>query len=201
MHKRDRLCWFALVAFGFYLPLGGCAATQPSVWADELPLPGVEGEVVIAPRDVLNVDVANQRELSGEFPVRDDGTYLQPTLGSVPAAGLDPSALAAELGRRLKGIIVDARVTVTVARRAPARVHVVGEVRTPGSYELDRDRSLHAALAAAGWVTEFAGEDGIYVVRPRETPARIRFRLQALTAAEPHSTRFRLRDGDVVVVE
>lgn len=139
--------------------------------------------------------------MSGEFVVRDDGGYLQPTLGSVVVQGMPPAQLADALMIRLRGIIVSPQVTVSVARSAPIRVSVVGEVKTPGSYDLTRDRGVTAALAAAGWLTDFATKDRIFVVRHGDADLRVRFRAQEITASEPHSASFRLRDGDVVVVE
>jgi polysaccharide export outer membrane protein len=181
--------------------LAACAPRRAARWAHDLPLPPEDGAWVIRPRDTLLVDVRNQKDLSGEFVVHDDGQYLQPGLGNLQAAGLTPPQLTAQLTRQLSGIIVDARVSVSLAKQAKIRVHVVGEVKTPGSYELARDYTVTAALAAAGWLSEYAQDDAIYVLRPAEQPPCVRFRVAELTAAEPHSARFRLRDGDVVVVE
>jgi polysaccharide export outer membrane protein len=183
-------------------PMGaGCGSTQPFVWATDLPMTSTSSEVVIQPRDTILVQAGTQKDISGEFVVREDGQYLQPPLGSIRAAGRSTSQLAAELRNRLQGMIVNTEISVSVPKRAPIRVSVIGEVKTPASYELDRDRSVMAALAAAGWLNEFASSDGIYVVRPKETPSRIRFRASDLKAAETHSALFQLRDGDVLVVE
>jgi polysaccharide biosynthesis/export protein len=79
---------------------------------------------------------------------------------------------------------------------------VVGEVKTPGSYELTRGHGVIAALAAGGWLNEFANGDRIFVISSEGgAPRRIRFRVRELTAAEPHATAFRLKDGDIVVAE
>jgi polysaccharide biosynthesis/export protein len=91
-------------------------------------------------------------------------------------------------------------VSVSISHVAPIRVNVIGEVKTPATYELVRDRSVTAALAAAGWLTEFADRDRIFVVR-REGSLRVRFRAQEITTSNPAVSRFRLSDGDVVVVE
>jgi polysaccharide export outer membrane protein len=155
--------------------------------------------VTIGPRDTLLVLVRNQAALSGEFVVRDDGAYLQPTVGNVSVAGKAPSAVGAELAVRLKDMIVKPDVSVEILKIAPIHIDVVGEVKTPGAYDLTRDRGVIAALAAAGWLTDFARSDRIFVVRG--TDYRIRFQASALTSAEPHAAAFRLHDGDVVVVE
>lgn len=193
-----------VVGAGLFAMSAGCADSGPYTWAREVPLAtpaSVPGEPVIQPRDTLLVLVTNQKDISGEFPVREDGRYVQPPLGIVQAAGHTPGQLAAELRQRMQTMIVNPEIAVTISKRAPIRVNVIGEVKTPASYELERDRSVIAALAAAGWLTEYASTDRIYVVRARETPGRIRFRSQDLRRAEPHSALFQLHDGDVLVVE
>jgi polysaccharide biosynthesis/export protein len=179
----------------------GCASTAPYVWARELPVPPATGEPTIGPRDTLLIEVRNQRELSGTFVVGDDGLYLHPTVGSVRAAGSTPAQLAALLKRRLQGMLVEVQVGVWLTKAAPVRVHVVGEVRTPGSYELGRDHGLSAALAAGGWLTEYADKDKIFVLRSSGESPRVRFTISEISGGLPHSSRFQLRDGDTVVVE
>lgn len=183
------------------LGLAGCGSTLPYVWARDLPLPQDTGEPLISPRDTILVHAGGQKDIGGEFVVREDGQYLQPPIGNVRAAGLTPSQLARVLGEKMRGMVVNTQFVITVPKRAPIKVHVIGEVKTPASYDLDRDRSVTAALAHAGWLSEFASTDAIYVVRPKEQPPRVRFRASDLKQAEPNSALFQLRDGDMVVVE
>lgn len=191
----------AAVAVALAIFVGAaCAAERPFVWVHDLPLLPAD-QPVIAARDTIVVDVRNQPTLSGEFVVGDAGVYRHPTLGTINVEGRTAVAVAADLQERLKDLLVKPEVAVSIIRTAPVRVNVVGEVRTPGSYELVRGRSVVAALAAAGWLNEFANRDKIFVIRIDQTEQRIRFRARELTAAEPHAVRFRLRDGDVVVVE
>jgi len=183
------------------LLLAGCATQRPFVWVQDLPAQSAEGDTVIQPRDTILVHVRDQLPMSGEFIVREDGGYLQPSVGNVQVAGRTPVEVATELQTRLEGMIVKPQVGVSVARAAAVRVNVVGEVRTPGIYELARDRTVMSALAAAGWLTDFASRDGIFVLRHGNKETRVRFRAADLTAPGPEVSRFRLRDGDVVVVE
>lgn len=179
----------------------GCATESRFVWVDDIPIAtqNIEG---IEPRDSILISVKNQPSLSGEFLVGDHGNYSQPTLGTIPVAGKTTEAVARELEERLKNIVVNPEVTVSITKLASIRVNVVGEVKTPGSYELMRGRGLIPALAAAGWLTEFADRNKIFVIRSEAgTTQRVRFRARELTAAEPHATGFRLKDGDVVVVD
>lgn len=192
----------ALALMGSLLP-AACATDRPFIWARDVPdaVLAPEAEPVVHARDSLLVVVQDQVPLSGEFVVREDGAYLHPTLGNVVVEGKTPQQVAELLQIKLTNVVVNPRVTVTLSRRAPVRVNVVGEVKTPGSYELTRDRSVTAALAAAGWLTVFASSDRIFVVRVGEKDFRIRFSAKELTSPDPRGAQFRLRDGDVVVVE
>jgi polysaccharide biosynthesis/export protein len=199
MKTRSFFLAIPLLACG----LGACAE-RPFVWVTDLPV-AAEERAVVGPRDSILVVVKNQAPLSGEFVVRDDGTYLQPTLGNVMVSGREPAAVASDLQARLAGIVANPEVSVSIVKAAPVRVNVVGEVKSPGAYELVRDRRVVSALAVAGWLTDFARRDRVFVVRPNaqvsRADERIRFRAAELTAAEPHAARFQLRDGDIVVVE
>jgi polysaccharide export outer membrane protein len=179
----------------------GCATESRFVWVDDIPIVSQNIEA-IEPRDSILIAVKNQPSLSGEFLVGDHGNYSQPTLGTIPVGGKTTDVVAKELEERLKNIVVSPEVSVSITKLASIRVNVVGEVKTPGSYELMRGRGLIPALAAAGWLTEFADRDKIFVIRSEAgVSQRVRFRARELTAAEPHATGFRLKDGDVVVVD
>ena len=179
-----------------------CAAERPYVWVQDLPpLPPAGPSGLIHPRDTIAVLVRDQPAMSGEFVIREDGGYIQPTLGNVAVADRPPGAVALEIQSRLENMIVRPQVSVSIVKTASVRVSVVGEVKTPGTYELTRDKTVMASLAAAGWLTDFASKDRIFVVRSTDKGMRVRFRAQALTAPEPASAQFQMRDGDVVVVE
>jgi polysaccharide export outer membrane protein len=179
----------------------GCAHQQPFVWLHDLPAQPDPAQTIVQAGDTLLVEVAGQTALSGELVVREDGHFLQPMLGSVLAAGQTPAQIANTLDVRLKNLVTYPVVKVWLVRTAPIRVSVVGEVKTPGTYELQRERSLMAALAAAGWLTEFAHADRLFVVRNGASQTRLRFSASELTAAERAVADFRLLGGDVVVVE
>lgn len=200
-HRRSRsssVVVVCLLLLGSALASLGCARQAPYVWARELGATANQSQPTIGVRDTILVEVKDQPTLSGEFTVRDDGHYAQPQAGSVLVRGLTAGQAAALLKTRLTGVVIDPQVRVWLVRTAPVRINVVGQVKTPGTYELTRDRTVVGALAAAGWVTDFAEEDGLYVVREGR---RVRFRLAELTAPHEAVAGFRLNDGDVLVVE
>lgn len=191
----------AALLLALLLLLGqGCAHDGRYTWVEALPLQNASGQTLVHPRDTILVEVERQPTLSGEFMVRDDGHYTQPMVGSISVAGRNTNQVAEAVAAALKKIVVGPVVSVWVTKVHPIRVSVVGEVKTPATYELGRDRSVLVALAQAGWLTEFAHADRIFVVRAGAAE-RIRFRVRDITAAEPHAAQFHLSDADVVVVE
>jgi polysaccharide export outer membrane protein len=179
--------------------LTGCS-TGRYVWADALREPRAPDEYVIAAGDVVGVRVFNQENMTTRARVRGDGKITVPLLGDVEVRGRTPEAAASDVAVRYRAYLSSPRVTVTVEEAQPTGVSVLGEVTRPGIYALERPAGVLQALAAAGGLTEFAGKSSIYVVRP--APAqRVRFSLSSLIEAGTRSATFRLRAGDVVVVE
>jgi polysaccharide biosynthesis/export protein len=181
------------------LPLA-CAHEDRFTWAADIPIKDVADEPTIHARDSILVEVDKQPTLSGEFVVRDDGHFTQPMVGSLRAAGLTPRQVSSVVAVSLKDIVIYPVVSVWITKTPPIRVSVVGEVKSPGIYEMTRDRNLLTVLAQAGWLTEFAHLDRIFVVRAGSNE-RIRFRARDITTAESFAVQFVLADADAVVVE
>jgi polysaccharide export outer membrane protein len=156
--------------------------------------------------DLVSIRVYAQELMSARGHVRPDGSLSMPLLGEVPVAGKSPSELDRELEDQLKqrGLVVAPSVTVSIEETAPLRITFVGEVRRPGTIKLEGPINVVQGIANAGGLTEFASGNRIFVVRtgpPGREVQRIRFRYDDLVAGEPHATAFRLRTGDLVVVE
>jgi polysaccharide export outer membrane protein len=180
----------------------GCAAPQPFVWASRLGKPDEQANVFrLGPGDEIYVLVAEQKALSGTFMIGPDGRYVQPVVGSVALNGLTLTEATQQLTARLAGILVRPQVTVSVTRRRPIVVSVLGEVQKPGRFEVPYDESILSALARAGGLSQYADGDSIYVVRRDPHLLRIRFRFRDLAGPEAISARFRLNDSDVIVIE
>jgi polysaccharide export outer membrane protein len=138
--------------------------------------------------------------MSTKAKVRSDGKISVPFLGDVEVRGKPPAVVAKEMEAGLKNFINSPNVTVSVDEFQPTTVYVIGEVTHPGTIAVERNAGVLEALATAGGLTENASRDDIFVLREQPVPRRIRFTYELLTHNPPSST-FRLRPGDVVVVE
>lgn len=189
----------------------GCSGARDYLWASEVPPSAAKEDDAayrIAPGDVLGVRVWNQESMSIERArVREDGKISLPFLNDVEVVGMEPAELGRRLEVKLKTFIVNPVVTVLVQERMPMRVSVLGEVARPGAYDLEKGAGVLHALAAAGGLTPFAHDAGIFVLRAgywadgNPAPARIRFRYSELRQGRTAAAGFRLRGGDLVVVE
>jgi polysaccharide export outer membrane protein len=171
------------------------------VWVQDLP-PVVRRAVAepLRPGDHVFVVVRGQEALTGDFEVRPGGEVVLPAIGPVPAAGVTSDQLAALVRDRMKGLLTDPQVSAVLSQRK-ALISIIGEVKSSGQYDLSAGEHVLQALARAGGLGLFADENGIYVVRQRPVPQRVRFRYSDLVNGDAQSNRFELVDGDVIVVE
>lgn len=194
-----------LLAFSTVLLLAtGCASANvqgPYVWASQLAAEPERQVYRVQPGDMLSVQVWSNDALSVKARVRSDGKFTVPLVGDIAVAGDAPDVIAANVQRELTNgkIVLNPRVTVMVDE--DVTVSVLGKVTRAGSYPLLSARGVADALAAAGGLSEFAHRDQIYVLRRVPQAQRIRFRFGALFDQNDPSSRFRLRSGDVILVD
>jgi polysaccharide biosynthesis/export protein len=179
-----------------------CAAERPFVWYSTLPAPQkLAARATIGPGDRILVQVTDHPELSGEFVVGMSGEYSHPIAGLIRVDGSDAIKAAEVVRIKLSRFVQDPAVAVTLISYDKVGITVMGEVRTPGAFQLEHGAGVMAALGAAGGLNDFASEDGIYVLRAEHTGQRIRFRYSDLTKPDPAAVNFELHEGDALVVE
>jgi len=158
-------------------------------------------EYVIGIGDMLSIQVWDQPQISGRMRVRSDGRITLPLINDVTAVGKTPGKLATDIEAGLKSVVLVPKVTVVVEESRPLTISVFGEVAHPGTQPLDGNTGVAQALAAAGGLTVFAHKDRIYVVRTVPKPVRIQFNYDTVMRQIGPGAAFRLKPGDVLVVE
>jgi len=193
-----------LACAALLLLASGCGGLGKYTWVDEYQEkpPPPDTSYRIAAGDLLNVRVWNQESLTTQARVREDGRISLLFLDDVEAAGHSPAMLSQQIQTRLKDYINHPVVTVALEQARPIKVTMVGEINRIGPLEIEPGASLLQALAGAGGFTEYAHKDRVFVMRQEDgAPVRIRFRYDDLIRAEGRAPSFRLRPGDVIVVE
>src|SRR5438067_5941085 len=106
-------------------------------------------EYRIGIEDVLDIAVWNVAELQKTVPVRPDGKISLPLVNDVVAAGLTPMELREHLTKQIGAFVQNPDVSVVVREIRSMKISVLGQVRTPGRYDLRAPSSVLDALALA----------------------------------------------------
>jgi len=170
--------------------------------AQEPPAGSCPGSYVIGQEDVLDIAVWDNTELTRTVPVRPDGKISLPLLSDVTAAGLTPMQLRDTLTKAFTEYIPRPAVSVLVKEIHSVKVSVIGQVKTPGRYELKDRATVLDVLAMAGGLNEFAARKRIVVLREEPAgTARIPVQYDKLTAKKNVGQQnVCMHPGDVVFV-
>ncbi|HZD04658.1 MAG TPA: polysaccharide biosynthesis/export family protein [Longimicrobiales bacterium] len=140
--------------------------------------------------DGIRLAIADEPDLSDEYPVGSDGSALLPLMGSVQVAGRDFAEVELEVRTRLGRELAEG---IEVQVVPVYRLAVLGEVRTPGLFQVDPTVGLADVLAMAGGFTPLADQDAIRLVREGRTV--LETSQDSLISQRPV-----LRPGDRVIV-
>ena len=178
----------------------GQARAQDAVSPSEQTLPMLDA-YRIGPEDTLQIVVWKNEAMSRTVPVRPDGMISLPLLNDVQAAGLTPMELRDVLMKKLTEYMPVPEVSVILTDVRSFKVSVIGEVKTPGRYELKSRATVLDLLAQAGGFNEFAARNRIVILRPEgKTMKRIPFNYNKVISAGGESENFYLRPRDIVLV-
>jgi polysaccharide biosynthesis/export protein len=173
------------------LLIGGANAADPSL----------EVGYKLQPGDLLTVAVWKETELQSEVLIRPDGGLSFALAGDMQAAGLTTDQLREELQTRVRKLVPDAVVTVSVKSPNGNRIFVIGKVNKPGDFPLLRPVDVLQAISMAGGVTPFASTNKIRVLhREGDQEKSIRFRYDDVAKGRNLSQNVLLQSGDTVIV-
>jgi polysaccharide export outer membrane protein len=137
--------------------------TQPQV--------GTGAEYRLGPGDKLRIQVFNDKDLSREYEVGDNGTISMALVGQIKAAGLTVHELEESLRASLRnGYIKDPKLSVEVMNYRP--FYIIGEVNKPGEYPFKTGLNVLSAIAIAGGHTYRGHADRVFIRRAGEAQER-----------------------------
>lgn len=155
----------------------------------------------LQPGDLLQVVVWKETDLQSEVLIRPDGGISFPLAGDLQAAGLTTDQLRAALQARVRKLIPDAVVTVSVKSPNGNQIFVIGKVNKPGNFPLLRPTDVLQALSLAGGMTPFASSNQIRVLhRQGPNQTSIRFRYGDVARGRHLEQNVLLQSGDTVIV-
>ena len=161
---------------------------------------------VVGPGDMLYVDIYGQSEQYYEATVNPDGFVLLDNIGPVSISGKTIEEATGIIRNRLStyysglsGSNPDTFVQVTLGNVRTIKVHLVGEVRLPGTFTLSAFSSVFNALYSAGGPSENGTMRNIQIVRDGEVVSTID--VYEFLVNGKANLSFQLQDQDVILVK
>ncbi len=119
----------------------------------------------LGPGDTVKLSIYEEPDLSGEYQVSGSNTISVPLAGEVQVGGmpLREASLAIESALQ-EGFLRNPQISLEIVKFRP--FYILGEVRTPGSYDYQEGINVLNAVALAGGFTYRAGNNKVKIVRP-----------------------------------
>ena len=158
--------------------------------------------IVVNSRDPQLTALFNLPEVRKQiYTVGSDGCIDFPVLGPQLVSGMTREQIAAHIKKELvtRNLVKDPVVTVEFANLA---VSVLGEVKSPGRYLLDRDQTtILDVLGMAGDLTIYGNRTKVLVLR-QEGGTRRTYAVDLTSSSQVYSSpAYYLQQDDVVYVE
>jgi polysaccharide biosynthesis/export protein len=150
-----------------------------------------EGATSLTPGDALRVTVWRRADLSGEFPIAEDGTVTHPLLRSVRVVDVPLTTVET----RMRQFLSVHEANPQFVLEPLLRVSVGGEVRQPSLYRLPPETSIAEAVALAGGATERGRLERVRLFRAGQEIRVDLTRPEAGLAQRP------IRSGDQIFVD
>ncbi len=171
------------------------AANKPEQKAAE-----TQPEYQVGEGDLLRINVWKESEISQGVAVRPDGNISLPLVNEVRVAGLTPRQIQELITERLKTVLTNPQVTVTVTEVRSKLIYITGEVGKPGAYPVMAPTNVLQLIARAGGLTQFANRKDIYILRASESGSHMKFNYKEVVKGRNSEQNITLRPGDTVVV-
>ena len=123
-----------------------------------------EKEYIVSPNDILEITVYGEPDLSTSARVSQDGTIIYPLLGNIKVGGFTLRELEIIITHLLgQDYLVKPQVSIFV--KEYAKISILGQVRSPGSYEMKESLTLTQAIALTGGFANTANTSKVKIIR------------------------------------
>ncbi|MGH9644398.1 MAG: polysaccharide biosynthesis/export family protein [Terriglobales bacterium] len=152
--------------------------------------------------DTLDIAVWKEEDLTKkDVIVRPDGKFSFPLAGEIQASGRTVAEVENQIATRLKPIMPEPIVSVSVKNLDGCRIYVIGQVIKAGSFVMNPRVSVLQALSLAGGLTPFAAVNDIMVLRGAGAAQHaLPFHYGEVIKGRSLTQNVLLEAGDVVVV-
>jgi polysaccharide biosynthesis/export protein len=116
---------------------------------------------VLQPGDLVRLKIWREPDLSGDYRLDEQGVAVFPKIGPLPVSRLSTDSIKTLLLSNYAHYLQNPAVEVTFLRR----INVLGEVKSPGLYDVDPTMTVADVVAMAGGVTSDGNSKKIELLR------------------------------------
>lgn len=136
------------------------------------------------------------------YLVDNDGYINYPVIGKLHVSGLTKSECEQLISEKIRPYMAETENPIVTVRMSSYSVSVLGEVNTPGSFLVSREKiSIFEALAQAGDLTIYGVRDKVKLIREDATGKKQIVTLNLNDANIINSPYYYLQQNDIVYVE
>jgi len=161
----------------------------------------LEQDTTLGPGDVFDVRVFNEESLSNTYQISPDGTIDYPLIDRITVADLRPQEIAALIARELKEgkFLKNPQVSVLVKEYKSKKIHVLGQVKSPGTFPFQDEMTVVQAVTLAGGFTPLAAQNKTTITRKLEGKEMI-IRAEVAKISKGEAPNISLQAGDIIFV-
>jgi polysaccharide biosynthesis/export protein len=160
---------FMLFPLLIILVLFGCASNkelQRTTGTETQQIPPITiSEYMLGFGDELEISVFRHDEMTKKVRILPDGKIQYPLVGEIYAQGLSVSQLGDKLREGLLKYYVDPQVSVSITSLGSQKFFVLGEVKKPGVYQLDKPKTVIDGISEAEGFTLDAKPSYVLLIR------------------------------------
>jgi polysaccharide export outer membrane protein len=190
-----------LAAVACLLVVGACAPGPKGSPLPQEPANGLGPPYRVGPSDELLVRVLPEPVIEQKVKVGPDGRFSMDLIGDVDAAGHTTDEIAHEINKRMEVYRQSPSTSVALLAPSSTAITVLGEVKKPETFPLERPIRVSEAVAKAGGATTLAATSRIRVIHhPRDGEAVVYIvNLDAIQGGKAQ-TNVLIQRGDLVYV-
>jgi polysaccharide export outer membrane protein len=156
---------------------------------------------ILGSGDEITINVWRNEDLNRTILIDPSGNIYLPLAGKVEASGLTISQLREKITLRLSKYIINPQVDINVSSLKSQKVHILGEVKSPGTFTLDQKMLAWEAISQAGGFTTDANQKEVLLVRNENGAARVTaLNIHDMLKTGKIDQDIYLRSGDVIYV-
>jgi len=137
----------------------------PPATAPSLPSKAGGEESLVAPGDILRIEVPGQKEMSFDYDVDPDGNIYMLMIGKVPVRGLSETALSDTLTKEARQFIAKGDMVSAKILDRRRYIYIRGGVRYPGWYRVPSRTTVDELLPISGGALSKETYDGVTLHR------------------------------------